>query len=60
MRTSVPRGSFGGHRDKFQGYEMGTTSIMEVNFGATIGYLHDPYRDISNTIWQTLSWAIRR
>ncbi len=37
MRTRVPRRSFGGHKGKFQGYDMGTRSIIEVNFGSTTG-----------------------
>jgi len=34
--------NYRGHMEKFERYDMGTMRIMEVNFGATIGYLHDP------------------
>lgn len=34
--------NYRGHMEKFERYGMGTMNIMEVNFGATIGNLHDP------------------
>ncbi len=34
---------------------MGPTRTMEVNYGTTIGYLHEPYRGNSAIILETLS-----
>lgn len=48
-------GNYRGNREKFQGYDMGTMSTMEVNFGATIGYLHEPNRGNSATILEIIS-----